>query len=156
MELHSVIAELTRQLEQRAREKIDEEEEEEAAEEEEEVKKEKQRQTSDLASRTSTDIIDAEAVEAGERIAEQFGGGADGSAFAAGDFSFVKMRAAAAAAAAATASTVSSRNSTASLQVFAIQEELADAKERNIQLTARYVMKSSRLWRPSSPSTAPP
>jgi hypothetical protein len=39
----------------------------------------------------------------------------------------------------AAASTIStaSHNSTASMQVFAIQEQLADAKERNIQLTAR-------------------
>ena len=40
---------------------------------------------------------------------------------------------------AATASTASStsHNSTASFHVFALQEELSDVKERNIQLTAR-------------------
>ena len=46
------------------------------------------------------------------------------------DFTYMRMRGA------ATASTASS-NSTASFQVFALQEELSDVKERNIQLTAR-------------------
>ena len=79
VELHSVIAELSRQLELREGEKIVEEEEpEEEEEEEQEGERDPEqgrdanddqveadaRVQSELASRTSTDIIDAQAVEA--------------------------------------------------------------------------------------------
>ena len=79
VELHSVIAELSRQLELREGEKIVEEEEPEEEEEEEgEGERDPEqgkdntddqggvdaRAQSELASRTSTDIIDAQAVEA--------------------------------------------------------------------------------------------
>ena len=74
VELHSVIAELSKQCEAKAR--VEEDEEERGGDdastpiyadvvvvEEEEDKKE-----SDTRSRTSTDVLDAEAVEAGERF----------------------------------------------------------------------------------------
>ena len=76
VELHSVIAELSRQLELREGEKIVEEEEPEEEEGEGERDPEQGKDASDdqveadaraqseLASRTSTDIIDAQAVEA--------------------------------------------------------------------------------------------
>ena len=84
MELHSVIAELTRQLEERAREKIEEDDEEEDEDERtaeghdvedgasgtstptsgaKAKAEERMNLLNELASRTSTDIIDAEAVE---------------------------------------------------------------------------------------------
>ena len=62
--------------------------------------------------------------QAGKRLADHFGSSN------CPDFTFMRMRGA------ATASTASS-NSTASFQVFALQEELSDVKERSIQLTAR-------------------
>ena len=83
MELHSVIAELSRQLELKEGEKIVEEEEPEEEEDQEERERDDPdqgkgleedqvgegsngvdpRTQSELASRTSTDIIDAQAVE---------------------------------------------------------------------------------------------
>ena len=83
VELHSVIAELSRQLELKEGEKIVEEEEPEEVDEQEERERDDpdqgkdleddqvgegsngvdQRTQSELASRTSTDIIDAQAVE---------------------------------------------------------------------------------------------
>ena len=76
MELHSVIAELTRQLEQREADRIQEEEEEEVdevttVEEEQEVEAAEAVAATELDSRTSTDILDAEAVEAGKRMMEE-------------------------------------------------------------------------------------
>ena len=67
VELHSVIAELTRQLEAKANEEEEEEDEitEEAADYEEEDGEASSRAGpgSEMESRTSTDIIDAKAVE---------------------------------------------------------------------------------------------
>lgn len=76
VELHSVIAELTRQLEQREADRIQEEEEEEVdevttVEEEQEVEAAEAVAATELDSRTSTDILDAEAVEAGKRMMEE-------------------------------------------------------------------------------------
>ncbi len=77
VELHSVIAELARQLEQKNNDQIKEEEEEDDEEEHEQEEGESLKCDDDAtttvsrvsgmdASRTSTDILDAQAVEVGD------------------------------------------------------------------------------------------
>lgn len=127
VELHSVIAELTRQLEEKTREHIPEEsdEDENSTSLASTSPHEQSKTVSDLASGTSTDIIDAQAVEAGRRLVEQYG-------LDHPDLALFRL-------------TSSCHASTNSLQMLAIQEELSDAKERNIQLTARLQQRESDL-----------
>ncbi|TRY69349.1 hypothetical protein TCAL_06927 [Tigriopus californicus] len=127
VELHSVIAELTRQLEEKTREHIPEEsdEEENSTSLASTSPHDQSKTVSDLASGTSTDIIDAQAVEAGKRLVEQYG-------LDHPDLALFRL-------------TSSCHASTNSLQMLAIQEELSDAKDRNIQLTARLQQRESDL-----------
>ena len=125
VELHSVIAELTKQVEQKSRERIDEEDmfddytDDETSDE--------RCAKNDVVSRTSTDVIDAAAVEAGQRFAAQIGGSNDLC-------SFLKL---------SRSMSRSIHSSTTSLQMLALQEELSDAKQRNILLTARLQQRES-------------
>ncbi len=158
VELHSVIAELTRQLEVKARERIQEEEEEEVAEEEvvEEVtlKEELEQAALEMQSGTSTDILDAEAVAAGNRMMEErmrcktkqhqpsypdlsflrLNGVVDDFDDNIGDEDDARLSV-----------SPSSADASGSFHALALQEELSDAKERNLRLQARLQAKEEEL-----------
>lgn len=148
VELHSVIAELTRQLEQKCRETIPEDEEDDEDHEDDGDEDDEEMieiRGSELASGTSTDLLDARAFEAGKKLDFMTESMTTMMMESGSDFSFMKAKNFAAAAAAAAATASSRHDSTTSLQLLALQEELSDVKERNIQLTARLQQKERDL-----------